>query len=128
MAAAACGTQATAAASHPSPAAKASSAVVFGPRAPDAACQAAVRAQRALQTSQVRDKTNEKALDADFITFANALNADAGHESDAAAAQAMTKLASDYSDLVQSQSGNAQLPDIATIQSDGTAFNHACGA
>lgn len=102
-------------------------AAMQGPRVPDAACQAAVRAQRKLETSQVRDKTNATALDADFTAFANALTADAGRETSTAAAQAMNNLANDYIALVQSQSGAAQLPSMSTVQDDGAAFNRDCG-
>jgi len=43
-----------------------------------------------------------------------------------AAAKAMTALADDYTALVASQSGAAQLPSVATMQSDGAAFEKAC--
>jgi hypothetical protein len=38
----------------------------------------------------------------------------------------MTALADDYTALVASQSGAAQLPSMATVQSDGAAFEAAC--
>ncbi len=38
----------------------------------------------------------------------------------------MTALANDYNDLVESQSGGAQLPDVSQVQKDGTAFDKAC--
>jgi hypothetical protein len=40
----------------------------------------------------------------------------------------MTPLPNDYTTLVESQSGAAQLPDMSTVQSDGTAFDKACSA
>lgn len=98
-----------------------------GPRVPHAACQAAVRAQQALQASQARDNTDQTALDADFTKFANALNNDAGRETNSAAARAMTNLADDYTNLVQSQTGNARLPDMTTVENDGTTFSRDCG-
>src|SRR5205807_9049092 len=50
----------------------------------------------------------------------------AQRETHPATAKAMTALASDYTDLVASQSGAAQLPDMSTVQNDGTAFDKAC--
>ena len=38
----------------------------------------------------------------------------------------MTALANDYTALVESQSGAAQLPDMSTVQNDGAAFDKAC--
>jgi hypothetical protein len=38
----------------------------------------------------------------------------------------MTALATDYTDLVESQSGAAQRPDMNTVEVDGTAFEKAC--
>jgi hypothetical protein len=43
------------------------------------------------------------------------------------AAQAMTNLSNDYTDLVESQTGAAELPDMTTVQADGAAFDRACG-
>jgi hypothetical protein len=135
MAVAACGTQATTAAARatslravPAASTAAAAAPAYGPRAPDASCQAALRAQHTLEVSQVRDNANVTALDADFTKFANALTSDAGHETSSAAAKAMTSLANDYTALVQSQTGNAQLPAMATVQADGAAFTRVCGA
>ncbi|MCW2935087.1 MAG: hypothetical protein JWM19_6049 [Actinomycetia bacterium] len=79
-----------------------------------------------MRARQGKDENSESALDQDFTNFANALNADAQHETRTAAAKAMASLASDYTDLVESQSGAAQLPDVSTVQSDGTAFDKAC--
>jgi hypothetical protein len=101
-----------------------------GPRVqgPDPACADALKAERTLQASQSRDKNNEAALDQDFTNFANRLSADAQREVRPAAAQAMTNLANDYNDLVESQSGGAQLPDMTTVENDGTAFDRACAS
>jgi hypothetical protein len=102
------------------------SAPVDGPFGPDSACVAALKAEQTLQARQGKDQNSESALDQDFTNFANALNAAAQRETHPAAAKAMTTLASDYTDLVDSQSGAAQLPDISTIQADGAAFDKAC--
>jgi hypothetical protein len=102
------------------------SAPVYGPPAPDAACVAALKAEKTLQARQVKDQDSESALDQDFTDFADALSAAAQHETRPAAARAMTALASDYTDLVESQSGAAQLPAMNTVQSDGAAFDKAC--
>ena len=102
------------------------SAPVDGPFGPDQACVAALRAEQTLQGRQGKDQDNESALDQDFTNFANALNAAAQQESHPATAKAMTTLADDYTDLVQSQTGAAQLPDMSTVQSDGAAFDKAC--
>ena len=104
----------------------ASRAPVDGPPAPDPACIAAESAEQTLQSRQGQDQDNETALDQDFTNFATALSAAAQSEKRPAAAQAMTALASDYTDLVESQSGAAQLPDMSQIQKDGAAFNKAC--
>jgi hypothetical protein len=97
------------------------------PASPDAACADAVRAERALEASQDKDKSNPTALDADFTAFASRLSADAQKETNPAAATAMTSLASDYTDLVQSQTGGAELPGMSTVERDGRAFDQACG-
>jgi len=110
-------------ASHPSP--RPSPAATA---APDAACKDAVRALHILQISQGKDKANVAALDQDFIAFASRLGADAQKETDPAAVRAMTALANDYMDLVESQTGAAELPDMTTVQDDGEAFDRACGA
>jgi hypothetical protein len=102
------------------------SAPVTGPFGPDSACVAALRAAQTLQGRQLKDENNQSALDQDFTNFANALSADAQHETRPAAAKAMAALSSDYTALVESQSGGAQLPDVSTVQNDGTAFDKAC--
>lgn len=102
------------------------SATVFGPPGPDPACAAALKAEQILQARQDKDQDNESALDQDFTNFANALSAAAQQETHPAAAKAMTALASDYNDLVESQSGAADLPDMNTVENDGAAFNKAC--
>jgi hypothetical protein len=102
------------------------SATVFGPPGVDPACAAALKAEQILQTRQDKDQDNESALDQDFTNFANALSAAAQQETRPAAAKAMTALASDYNDLVESQSGAADLPDMNTVENDGAAFNKAC--
>jgi hypothetical protein len=101
-------------------------APVFGPPGPDPACAAALKAEQVLQARQDKDQDNESALDQDFTNFANALSAAAQQETHPAAAKAMTALASDYNDLVESQSGAADLPDMNTVENDGAAFNKAC--
>ena len=102
------------------------SAPVYGPPGPDQACTAALTAQQTLQARQGKDQGNESALDQDFTNFANALSAAAQQEKHPAAAKAMTALANDYNALVESQSGTAQLPDMTTVENDGTAFGKAC--
>ena len=102
------------------------SARADGPYALDAACVAALKAEQTLQARQGKDENAESALDLDFTNFAAALNAAAQQETHPATAKAMTALASDYTALVESQSGAAQLPDISTVQSDGAAFDKAC--
>jgi hypothetical protein len=97
------------------------------PASPDAACADAVRAERVLEAGQDQDKSNPTALDADFTAFAGRLTADAQKESNPAAAKAMTSLANDYTSLVQSQTGGAELPGMSTVENDGRAFEHACG-
>jgi hypothetical protein len=102
------------------------SAPVFGPPGPDPACASARKAEQTLQARQGKDQANESALDQDFTTFANALSAAAQHETHPATAKAMNALSNDYTALVESQSGAAQLPGMATVQNDGTAFDKAC--
>jgi hypothetical protein len=102
------------------------SASFYGPPGPDPACVAALKAEQTLQARQGKDQKNESAIDGDFTNFANALSAAAQQEKHPATAKAMTALANDYNDLVESQSGAAQLPDMSTIQNDGTAFDKAC--
>jgi TetR/AcrR family transcriptional regulator, transcriptional repressor for nem operon len=114
---------------HAAPATSAAartSAPVVGPVGPDPACVAALKAEQTLQTRQGKDQSNESALDQDFTNFANALSAAAQQEKRPATASAMTALSNDYTDLVASQSGAAQLPDMNTVQNDGTAFDKAC--
>src|SRR5579859_423464 len=88
------------------------SAPVDGPYGLDAACVAARKAEQTLQARQGKDENAESALDRDFTNFAAALNAAARQETDPATAKAMSALASDYTALVASQSGAAQLPDM----------------
>jgi hypothetical protein len=104
------------------------SAPADGPYGPDPACVAALKAESTLQTSQLKDENDESALTQDFTNFANALNAAAQQEKHPATATAMSTLASDYTALVESQSGGAQLPDVSTVQNDGTAFDKACSS
>jgi hypothetical protein len=124
-AASATGMSASAASGTSSAAARASDPV-YGPPAPDPACVAARKAEQTLAARQGNDQNNESALDQDFTDFANALNAAAQRETHPATAKAMTALAADYTDLVESQSGAAQLPDMDTVEADGTAFEKAC--
>jgi hypothetical protein len=105
-----------------------SAAPVYGPPAPDPACVAAEQAEQTLQSRQGKDQSNESALDQDFTNFAAALSAAAQREKHPATAQAMTTLANDYTDLVESQSGAAQLPDMTQIEKDGAAFEKACSS
>jgi hypothetical protein len=102
------------------------SAPLLGPPAPDPACAAAVKARQTLQARQGKDQNSQSAIDKDFTNFASALTAAAQHATHPAVAKAMTALADDYTALVQSQSGAAQLPSVATMQSDGAAFVKAC--
>jgi hypothetical protein len=102
------------------------SAPFYGPPGPDPACVAALKAEQTLQARQGKDQKNESAIDQDFTNFANALSAAAQEEKHPATAKAMTALANDYNALVGSQSGAEQLPDMSTIQNDGTAFDKAC--
>ena len=99
---------------------------MVGPPAPDVACFAARKAEQTLQARQGKDQGSQSAIDRDFTDFANALNAAAGQATHPAAAKAMTALADDYTALVASQSGAAQLPSVASMQSDGAAFEKAC--
>jgi hypothetical protein len=108
------------------PAAARTSAPVYGPPMPDPACAAALKAERALQARQGKDQNSESAIDQDFTNFASALSTAAQQEKHPATAKAMTALASDYTALVESQSGAAQLPDMNTVQNDGAAFDKAC--
>jgi hypothetical protein len=112
------------------PAATRTAAPVDGPVAavPDPACVAAKKAEQTLQSRQGKDQDNESALDQDFTNFANALSDAAQRETHPATAQAMTALANDYNDLVESQSGGAQLPDMSQVQQDGAAFDKACSS
>jgi hypothetical protein len=96
------------------------------PNKPDPACAAALKAERDLQAHQNADQSDESAIDQDFLNFAGALGTAAQHEANPARAKAMTALANDYTALVQSQSGAAQLPDMNTVSADGTAFDTAC--
>ena len=102
------------------------SAPFVGPPAPDVACLAARKAEQTLQARQGKDQSSQSAIDQDFTNFASALNAAARQATHPAAAKAMTALADDYAALVASQSGAAQLPSVATMQSDGDAFEKAC--
>jgi hypothetical protein len=113
-------------ASSPTASAARASAPFYGPPGPDPACVVALKAEQTLQARQGKDQNNESALDRDFTNFANALSAAAQQETHPATAKAMTALANDYTDLVESQSGAAQLPDMSTIQNDGAAFDKAC--
>jgi hypothetical protein len=117
---------AASAASATSSAAARASQPVYGPPIPDPACVAALKAEQTLATRQSKDQDNESALDKDFTNFANALSGAAQQEKHPATVKAMTALASDYTDLVESQSGAAQLPDMDTVEADGTAFEKAC--
>jgi len=119
------GSAASAAASAISTAARASKSV-YGPPAPDPACVAALKAEQTLGTRQGKDQDDESALDQDFTNFASALSAAAQRETHPATAKAMTALADDYTDLVESQSGAGQLPEMTTVEADGTAFEKAC--
>jgi hypothetical protein len=101
-------------------------APIDGPAAPDPACVAAENAEQTLQSRQGKDQNDESALDQDFMNFAAALSAAAQSEKRPAAARAMTALANDYTALVESQSGAAQLPSVSQIQKDGAAFDKAC--
>jgi hypothetical protein len=115
-----------AASSATASAAARASAPFYGPPGPDPACAVALKAEQALQARQGKDQNSESAIDQDFTNFANALSAAAQQEKHPATAKAMTALASDYTALVESQSGAAQLPDMNTVQSDGAAFDKAC--
>ena len=108
------------------PAATRSAAPVDGPAVPDPGCAAAEKAEQTLQSRQGQDQNNESALDQDFMNFAAALSAAARSEKRPATAQAMTALANDYTALVESQSGAAQLPGMSQVQKDGAAFDKAC--
>jgi hypothetical protein len=99
---------------------------IAGPHEPDPACVAALKAEQDLRTHQDTDQTDQSAIDQDFLNFADALGNAAQHESNPATAKAMTALADDYTALVESQSGAAQLPDMSTVSGDGAAFDKAC--
>lgn len=101
-------------------------APMFGPAAPDPACIPAKRAEHTLQTRQGKDQYSESALDKDFTNYAAALSSAAAHAKRAATAKAMNDLADDYTALVESQSGAAQLPNLSQVQKDGAAFDKAC--
>ena len=120
-------TAGTAVAATGSPSTSASGRFV-GPEALDPACAEALKAEKTLEAKQGKDQSNETALDNDFMDFANALNAAARRARDPATAEAMTVLADDYTALVESQSGAAQLPDMETVTKDGAAFDKACSA
>ena len=117
---------ASSASSTTASAAPRTSAPFYGPPGPDPACAAALNAEQTLQARQGKDQKSERALDQDFMNFANALSAAAQRETHPATAKAMTALANDFIALVESQSGAAQLPAMSTIQSDGAAFDKAC--
>ncbi len=102
------------------------SAPVYGPHGPDPACAAALKAEQDLRAHQDTDQSDESAIDQDFTNFADALSAAAQHEANPAKAKAMDALANDYTALVESQSGTAQLPDMNTVSNDGAAFDKAC--
>lgn len=125
-----CATAAATGASAPATtrAATTAAAPVYGPPGADPACVTAEKAKQTLVSRQAKDGNNQSALMQDFTNFSNALTAAAQREKHASAAQAMTALASDYTDLVQSQSGAAQLPDMSQVQNDGTAFDKACAS
>ena len=108
------------------PAATRAAAPAYGPAAPDAACVAAKDAEQTLQSRQGKDQGSESALDQDLTNFASALRDAAQREKRPATAQAMTALAGDYTALVESQSGAAQLPAMSQVQNDGAAFDKAC--
>jgi hypothetical protein len=114
------------AASATASAAARASSPFYGPPGPDPACAAALTAEQTLQARQGKDQSSESAIDQDFTNFANALNAAARQATHPATARAMTALADDYTALVASQSGAAQLPSVATMQGDGAAFEKAC--
>lgn len=117
---------AASASSASSPTASAATASFYGPPGPDPACAAARKAEQTLQARQGKDQSSESAIDQDFTNFASALNAAAQQEKHPAAASAMTALATDYTALVESQSGAAPLPSMSAMQSDGAAFDKAC--
>jgi len=118
----------TAAPATTRPTATGTAASVYGPPSRDAACTTAEKAEQTLEARQGKDQNSETALDQDFTNFANALSAAAQQEKSPSTAQAMTTLANDYNDMVESQSGAAQLPDMSQVQSDGEAFDKACAA
>jgi hypothetical protein len=101
-------------------------APVYGPHGADPACADVHTAEQTLQAHQIADQNDQPAIDQDFTDFAQALGTAAQHESSPAKAKAMTALSDDYSALVESQSGAAQLPDMTTVENDGTALDKAC--
>lgn len=109
---------------HTSPAT--ASAPVRGPHGPDPACADVLKAEQVLQAHQSTDQSDESAVDQDFMNFSDALSTAAQHEPAPATAKAMTALADDYSALVESQSGAAELPDMTTVENDGAALDKAC--
>jgi hypothetical protein len=117
---------AAAAGTHSAASAPAASAPVDHAPGADPACAAALKAEQTLQARQGKDQGSQSALDQDLMSFAGALSAAAQHEAHAATARAMTALAGDYTALVESQSGAAQLPDMTTVENDGAAFDKAC--
>jgi hypothetical protein len=119
-------TSAQSAPSATAPAAGRTSAPIIGPPGPDPACSAARKAEQTLQVRQSKDQNSQSAIVKDFTTFASALNAAAQQATHPAVVKAMTKLADDYTALVDSQSGAAQLPSADTMHSDGAAFEKAC--
>lgn len=102
------------------------SAPFNGPPAPDPACVAARKAVQVMQARQSKDQGSQSAINQDFTNFASALTAAAQQETHPAVAKVMIALADDYTALVQSQSGAVPLPSMATVQSDGAAFDKAC--
>ena len=105
------------------PAASRAASPVYGPSATDPACVAAEQAEQTLQSRQDQDQNDESALDQDFMNFAASLSAAVQTEKRPATAQAITALASDYTAIVESQSGAAQLPAMSQVQKDGAAFD-----
>lgn len=110
----------------PATATSRASAPGYGPHSPDQACALALKAEQTLRTHQDTDQNGESAIDQDFTNFSEALSNAAQQENQPATAKAMTALANDYSALVDSQSGAAQLPDMTTVENDGTNFDKAC--
>lgn len=101
-------------------------APLAGPPGPDPACIAAKQAERTLSARQGKDQVNQSALDKDFTNYAAALSAAASREKHPATARAMYALANDFTSLVESQSGAAQLPAMSQVQKDGATFDKDC--